>query len=149
MIVKLQFYSDIGFIWNENRGKTKRDRNDARISKLANKRQKIERAPIGGTSLQSLPSSLKLFAATQLKKEWVFWRDYIDAKSLNLEFLCFDHPSITGACSCKHYANKKKSSTTRCGYECSVPPTVWCTQFPTADPFNIYKAFWNHGCRIE
>ncbi len=56
MIVKLQFYSDIGFNSRNTTGKTERDRNDAPISELANKKQEIERAPIEGTSLQSLPS---------------------------------------------------------------------------------------------
>ncbi len=69
MIVKLQFYSDIGFNSRNTTGKTERDRNDAPISELANKKQEIERAPIEGTSLQSLPSNLRCFTTAEVHKE--------------------------------------------------------------------------------
>ncbi len=50
-------------------GKTGRNGNDARASKPIDEKQETERAPIDGTSFQSLPSNLRLCAATQVKKE--------------------------------------------------------------------------------
>ncbi len=68
-------------------GKTGRKGNAEIASKPIDEKQEIERAPIDGTSSQSLPSNLGLFAATQVKKELLFCKDDIDTKALKLELL--------------------------------------------------------------
>ncbi len=95
-------------------GKAGRNGNDARASKPIDEKQEIGRAPRDGTSSQSLPSNLKLFAATQVKKELLFCRADIDTKTLS-GVVVRNSPSIVGACSCKHHCIREKFSTTKSG----------------------------------